>query len=77
MKGATLLITPAPGRAHTQIELIARLHVSYLAPQKSGPPQVADLINSDMTFVGEPEPMAPDDVATLDREDVRRPHSGT
>jgi hypothetical protein len=63
VKGATLLISPAPGRAHTLIELIARLHVSYLAPQKSGPPRLADLINSDLTFVGEPEPMAPDDVA--------------
>ena len=63
VKGATLLITPAPGRAHTQLELIARLHVAYLAPQKSGPPRLADLINSDLTFVGEPEPMAPEDVA--------------
>lgn len=63
VKGATLLITPAPGPAHTMIELIARLHVSYLAPQKSGPPRLADLINSDLTFVGEPEAMAPDDVA--------------
>ena len=25
--------------------------------------RLADLINSDLTFVGEPEPMAPDDVA--------------
>jgi hypothetical protein len=63
VKGATLLITPAPGRAHIQLELIARLHVAYLVPQKSGPPRLADLINSDLTFVGEPEPMAPDDVA--------------
>ena len=63
MIGATLLITPAPGPAHTQLELIARLHVAYLAPQKFGPPRLADLINSDLTFVGEPEPMAPEDVA--------------
>ena len=33
------------------IELIARLYVAYLAPQND----VADLINSDLTFVGEPE----------------------
>jgi hypothetical protein len=58
------------------IELIARLHVAYLAPQKSGPPRVADLINSDLTFVGEPEPMAPGRRGALAGEDVRHLHSG-
>jgi len=49
---ATLLIAPAAGR----LEVIARLHVTYLDPQKSGPPQVQDLIKGDIIFVGQPEP---------------------
>ena len=49
---ATLLITPAAGR----LEVIARLHVTYLDPQKSGPPKVQDLIKGDIVFVGQPEP---------------------
>jgi hypothetical protein len=65
VQGAVLLITPAPGNAYGELEVVARLHVSYLAPQKSGPAQVKDLINNDLTFVGDPEPMAPDDVALL------------
>jgi hypothetical protein len=49
---AMLLITPAAGR----LELTARLHVTYLDPQKSGPPKVQDLIKGDIVFVGQPEP---------------------
>jgi hypothetical protein len=49
---ATILINPAAGR----LEVIARLHVTYLDPQKSGPPKVQDLIKGDITFVGQPEP---------------------
>lgn len=49
---ATLLITPAARR----LEVIARLHVTYLDPQKSGPPKVQDLIKGDIIFVGQPEP---------------------
>jgi hypothetical protein len=48
---ATLLVTPAPAR----LEVTARLHVTYLWPQKSGPPKVQDLIKGDMVFVGQPE----------------------
>jgi hypothetical protein len=49
---ATLLIMPAPAR----LEVIARLYVTYLDPQKSGPPKVQDLIKGDIVFVGQPEP---------------------
>jgi hypothetical protein len=49
---ATILIAPADGR----LEVIARLHVTYLDPQKSGPPKVQDLIKGDIIFVGQPEP---------------------
>jgi hypothetical protein len=49
---ATLRITPATGR----LEVIARLHVTYLDPQRSGPPKVQDLIKGDIIFVGQPEP---------------------
>jgi hypothetical protein len=49
---ATLLITPAAA----QLEVIARLHVTYLDPQKSGSPKVQDLIKGDIIFVGQPEP---------------------
>ena len=60
VQGAALLITPAPGTVHTELEVIARLHVTYLAPQKSGSPKLAALINNDLTFVGEPESLAPE-----------------
>jgi hypothetical protein len=52
---ATILITPAPAR----LELIARLYVTYLDPQTSGPPKVQDLIKGDIVFVGQPEPTGP------------------
>ena len=52
---AALLITPARER----LELIARLYVTYLDPQKSGPPKVQDLIKGDIVFVGQPEPKGP------------------
>ena len=52
---AALLITPA----HERLELIARLYVTYLDPQKSGPPKVQDLIKGDIVFVGQPEPKGP------------------
>jgi hypothetical protein len=41
------------------LELIARLYVTYLDPQKSGPPKVQDLIKGDIVFVGQPEPKGP------------------
>jgi hypothetical protein len=56
---ATLLLSPAPAR----LELTARLHVTYLDPQKSGPPKVQDLIKGDIIFVGQPEPSPPGDAA--------------
>ena len=65
VRGAALLITPAPGRAHKEIEVIARLHVSYLAPQNSGPPKLQDLINNDLTFVGEPEPLGSEEAGRM------------
>ena len=54
---AALLITPA----HDRLEVTARLHVTYLWPQKSGPPKVQDLIKGDIVFVGQPEPAASGD----------------
>ena len=54
---AALLITPARER----LELIARLYVTYLDPQKSGPPKVQDLIKGDIVFVGQPEPPGRDE----------------
>jgi len=48
---ATLLVTPAPAR----LEVTTRLHVTYLWPQKSGPPKVQDLIKGDIVFVGAQE----------------------
>ena len=56
---AALLITPA----HERLELIARLYVTYLDPQKSGPPKVQDLIKGDIIFVGQPESAASGDTA--------------
>ena len=55
---AALLITPAPER----LQVTARLHVTYLWPQKSGPPKVQDLIKGDIVFVGQPEPTGRDEV---------------
>jgi hypothetical protein len=59
VRTAALLITPARER----LELIARLYVTYLDPQKSGPPKVQDLIKGDIIFVGQPEPAASGDTA--------------
>jgi hypothetical protein len=56
---AALLITPARER----LELVARLYVTYLDPQKSGPPKVQDLIKGDIIFVGQPESAASGDTA--------------
>ena len=55
---AALLITPA----HERLEVTARLYVTYLWPQKSGPPKVQDLIKGDIVFVGQPEPTGPGEV---------------
>ena len=60
---AALLITPARER----VELIARLYVTYLDPQKSGPPKVQDLIKGDIIFVGLPEPTGRDEVGRPDK----------
>ena len=49
---AALLVTPAP----TRLEVAAWLHVTYLAPQKTGRPKVTDLIKGDIAFVGQPDP---------------------
>jgi hypothetical protein len=56
---AALLITPARER----LELVARLYVTYLDPQKSGPPKVQDLIKGDIIFVGQPQSAASGDTA--------------
>ena len=53
VQDAALLITPAPRPA--PLEIAAWLHVSYLAPQKSGRPKLTDLIKGDLVFVGRPE----------------------
>jgi hypothetical protein len=55
VEGAVLLITPAPDN----LEVIARLHVTYPVPQKSAPPVVKDLVNGDLVFLGQPEPKKP------------------
>ena len=52
VEGAVLLITPAPDN----LEVVARLHVTYPVPQKSAPPAVKDLVNGDLVFLGQPEP---------------------
>jgi hypothetical protein len=52
VEGAVLLITPAADN----LEVIARLHVTYPVPQKSAPPVVKDLVNGDLVFLGQPEP---------------------
>src|SRR5262245_8198409 len=54
VKAALLLIRPAPDRS--ELEVTVRLHVSYPAPQKSGPPIVKDFVNGDLVFVGPREP---------------------
>ena len=50
VKGALVLITPAPDK--TRLEVTVRLHVSYPAPQRSGPPIVKDFVNGDLVFDG-------------------------
>jgi hypothetical protein len=54
VKGALLLITPTPDKA--RLEVTVRLHVSYAAPQKAGPPVVKDFVNGDLVFVGGRDP---------------------
>ena len=46
--------------AQPRLEVAALLHVTYLAPQKSGPPKAQDLIKGDMVFVGQPEAASPE-----------------
>jgi hypothetical protein len=60
---ATLLISPTPAR----LDLIARLHVTYLDPQKSGPPKVQELIKGDIIFVGQPEPAGGGEAGQADK----------
>ena len=55
VEDAALLITPRNPR----LEVAALLHVTYLAPQKSGPPKMQDLIKGDMVFVGQQETASP------------------
>jgi hypothetical protein len=50
VKAALVLITPAPDKS--ELEVTVRLHVSYPAPQRSGPPIVKDFVNGDLIFVG-------------------------
>jgi hypothetical protein len=57
VEGALLLITPAPDK--TQLEVIARLRVTYMAPQKSAEPIEKELVNNDFVFVGQREPKGP------------------
>jgi hypothetical protein len=54
VKGALLLITPTLDK--DQLEVTVRLHVSYPAPQRSGPPVVKDFVNGDFIFTGPREP---------------------
>jgi len=54
VEGAVLFIAKSLDPA--QLEVTARLHVTYPVPQKSGPPVVKDLVNGDLIFVGQPEP---------------------
>jgi hypothetical protein len=56
VQDAALLITPAPRPA--PLEIAAWLHVSYLAPHKSGRPKPTDLIKGDLVFVGRLEDAA-------------------
>jgi hypothetical protein len=50
---AELHITPEPRPA--RLEITTWVHVTYLAPQKSGRPKGQDLIKGDLIFVGQPE----------------------
>jgi hypothetical protein len=50
---AELHITPEPRPA--RLEITTWVHVTYLAPQKSGRPKAQELIKGDLIFVGEPE----------------------
>ena len=50
-------VAPAAPRP-APLEIAAWLHVSYLAPQKSGRPKPTDLIKGDLVFVGRPEDAA-------------------
>jgi len=49
---AALHIKPSAAR----LEVATWLHVTYLAPQKTGKPKLQDLIKGDIIFVGGPEP---------------------
>ena len=60
---AELHITPLPRPA--RLEVTTWLHVTYLAPQRSGRGRMQDLIKGDLIFVGQPEaPDAPHDRAS-------------
>jgi hypothetical protein len=60
VQNAALHITPPrAGR----LEVATWLHVTYLAPQKSGRPKVQDLIKGDIVFVGGPEPKGAEQTA--------------
>lgn len=52
VQNAALHITPSA----TRLEVATWLHVTYLAPQKSGRTKLQDLIKGDIVFVGGPEP---------------------
>ena len=54
VRTAELQITPEPRPA--LLEVTTWLHVTYLAPQRSGRAKVQDLIRGDLVFVGRPEP---------------------
>jgi hypothetical protein len=54
VKDALLLIARVPNKP--QLEVTVRLHVSYPAPQKVGPPVVKDFVNGDLVFVGGRDP---------------------
>ena len=56
VQNAALHITPPrAGR----LEVATWLHVTYLAPQKTGKPKLQDLIKGDIVFVGGPEQKDP------------------
>ena len=54
VRTAELQITPEPRPA--LLEVTTWLHVTYVAPQRSGRAKVQDLIRGDLVFVGRPEP---------------------
>jgi hypothetical protein len=70
VKAALLLITPAPDKS--ELEVTVRLHVSYPAPQKSGPPIVKDFVNGDIVFVGQPEPKPPAETPSAQKPPARK-----